>query len=336
MRGNSENCGSELTADDIHGMARAFFRSRILLTAYELGVFTELGDGRKTSAEVASALETDPRATDRLMNALAVLGVLNKEEGRFANAEAASRYLVEGRPEYMAGLMHTVNLWDSWSTLTDAVRAGTTAFERPGGEAGERRTQAFIAAMHAGGSLRAERLVATLDLAGVSRVLDVGGGSGAYAMAFARARDGVTATVVDLPPVTPLARRYVEAGGLSGKIDVVEGDANVDELPRGYDLVFMSQLLHSNSPAENEALIANGAASLNAGGRLVIQDFVVDEDRTGPPQPVIFALNMLVNTEAGDTYAEAEIRGWMEAAGLTDVERLDTDFETTLMIGRKT
>jgi SAM-dependent methyltransferase len=120
---------------------------------------------------------------------------------------------------------------------------------------------------------------------------------------------------------------------LSGKIDVVEGDANEDELPRGYDLVFMSHLLHSNSPAENEALIANGAASLNAGGRLVVQDFVVDEGRAGPPQPVVFALNMLVNTEAGDTYAEAEIRGWMEAAGLTGVERIDTDFETTLIIG---
>ena len=331
-----DNPKAELTADDLHQLARAFFRSRILLTGYELGVFTELGDERKTSAEVASVLETAPRATDRLMNALAVLGLLDKEEGLFANSSAASCYLVAGKAEYMAGLMHTVNLWDSWSTLTDAVRAGTTAFERPEGEAGERRTEAFIAAMHYGGSPRAERLVATLDLAGVSRVLDVGGGSGAYAMAFARAKEGVMATVFDLPHVTPLARRYVEAEGLSDKVEVVEGDANEDELPRGYDLVFMSQLLHSNSPEENQALIANGAASLDVGGRLVIQDFVVDEGRTGPPQPVIFALNMLVNTEAGDTYAEAEIRGWMEAAGLADVERIDTEFETTLMIGRRT
>ncbi|HUU56843.1 MAG TPA: methyltransferase, partial [bacterium] len=304
-----DNPKAELTADDLHQLARAFFRSRILLTAYELGLFTALGDERKTSAEVAEELGTDARATDRLMSALAVLGLLTKEGGTFANTPASSRYLVVGRPEYMAGLMHTVNLWDSWSTLTDAVRAGTSVFERPGGEAGERRTEAFIAAMHYGASLRAERLVATLDLAGVSRVLDVGGGSGAYALAFARASKKITATVVDLPHVTPLTRRYVEAGGLSGKIDVVEGDANVDPLPRGYDLVFMSQLLHSNSPAQNEALIANGAAALNPGGRLVIQDFVVDEGRVGPPQAVIFALNMLVNTDAGDTYAEAEIRG---------------------------
>lgn len=325
----------ELTVDDIQQLARAFFHSRILLTAYELGIFTGLGGERKTSAEVASALETDPRATDRLLNALAVLGLLNKEKGRFANTEAASRYLVKGKPEYMAGLMHTVNLWDSWSTLTGAVRAGTTAFERPGGEAAERRTEAFIAAMDYGGSQRAERLVATLDLDGVSRVLDVGGGSGAYAMAFVRASDNITATVFDLPRVTPLTRRYVEAKGLSGKIDVVEGDANVDELPRGYDLVFMSQLLHSNSPKENEALIANGAASLNAGGRLVVQDFVVDEGRAGPPRPVIFALNMLVATAAGDTYTESEIRGWMEAAGLNDIERTDTDFETALVVGKK-
>jgi SAM-dependent methyltransferase len=336
MKGNSETSRPELTADGIHQLARAFFHSRVLLTAYELGLFSALGQERMTSAEVASALGTDRRATDRLMNALAVLGLLNKEEGRFANTPAALRYLFAGKAEYMAGLMHTVNLWDSWSTLTDAVRAGTTAFERPGGEAGERRTEAFIAAMHYGGSLRAERLVAMLELDGVSRVLDVGGGSGAYALAFARAKENITATVFDLPHVTPLTREYIGAEGLSDRIDVVEGDANEGELPRGYDVVFMSHLLHSNSPPENEALIANGASSLNAGGRLVVQDFVVDEDRAGPPQPVIFALNMLVNTAAGDTYTEAEIRGWMEEAGLANVERTDTDVETTLIIGRKT
>jgi predicted O-methyltransferase YrrM len=325
----------EIDADYIHHLARAFFRSRILLTAYELGVFTALGEESKTSAEVAQELDTDPRATDRLMNALAVLGLLRKEGDRFANAEAAARYLVAGEPEYMAGLGHTVNLWDSWSTLTGAVRAGTSVFVRPGGEAGEERTRFFIAAMHYGGSQRAERLVALLDLAGVGRVLDVGGGSGAYAMAFARARDGITATVFDLPRVAPLTRDYIAKAGLSDRIDVVEGDANVDALPRGYDLVFMSQLLHSNSPEENKALIANGAASLNAGGRLVIQDLVVDDGRTGPPRAIIFAINMLVNTAGGDTYTEAEIRGWMEAAGLSGVTRVDTDFDTTLMIASK-
>ena len=221
------------------------------------------------------------------------------------------------------------------AALTDAVRAGTAVFERPGGEAAERRTDAFIAAMHYGASARAERLVAMLELDGVARVLDVGGGSGGYAMAFVRARDGITAAVFDLPHVTPLTRRYVEAAGLSDKVDVVEGDAVADELPRGFDLVLMSHLLHSNSPARNEALIANGAASLNARGRLVVQDFVVDEGRAGPPRAVIFALNMLVNTAAGDTYTGAEIRGWMEAAGLTAVERIDTDFETTLVMGTR-
>ncbi|NIT36128.1 MAG: methyltransferase domain-containing protein [candidate division Zixibacteria bacterium] len=325
----------ELTADGLQNIARAYHGSRIILTAYELGIFTALADERKTSAEVAEALGADPRATDRLMNALAVLGLLNKGEGLFANTAVAARYLVKGKPDYMAGLMHGVHLWDAWSTLTDAVRAGTSVFERPGGEAAERRTEAFIAAMHYNAAFRAGRLVALLDLAGVSRVLDVGGGSGIYAMAFVRAREGITATVFDLPQVTPLTRRYVEVEGLSGKIDIVAGDANVDELPRGYELVLVSQLIHSNSPEENAALINNCAASLNAGGCLVVQDFVVDGDRAGPPRPIIFALNMLVATEAGDTYTEAEIRGWMEAAGLSNIERVDTDFETTLVMGTK-
>jgi cyclopropane fatty-acyl-phospholipid synthase-like methyltransferase len=224
---------------------------------------------------------------------------------------------------------------DTWSTLTEAVRQGTSVYERPGGVEGERHTAAFIEAMDYLSKRRAKPLISHLDLNGVKRVLDVGGGSGENAMEFARANDGIEAVVFDLPNVVHLTDGYIEVAGYSDRVKTVAGDYNEDALGEGYDMVLLSQIIHSNSPEENAVLIGKCAAALNDGGRLVIQDFIVDEDRSGPPWAVTFALNMLVGTGAGDTYTEGEVRDVMQRAGFADIERIDTDFGTTLMIGRK-
>ena len=123
--------------------------------------------------------------------------------------------------------------------------------------------------------------------------------------------------------------------GLADRVALVAGDYDRDDLGSGFDLVFLSAIIHSNSPDGNRALIRRGVAALNPTGRLVIQDFIVDEARTGPPFGVLFALNMLVGTAAGDTYTESEARQWMTEAGLSGVVRTDTAFGTTLLTGRK-
>ena len=316
-------------------MAWGFQNSRILLTAYELELFTALGDKSATSAEVARSLGTDERATDRLMNALCAIGLLQKEDGRFSNTPLAARFLVRGEPDYAEGVMHIAHLWDTWSTLTDAVRSGTRTIPWPEGEQGKKWIDAFIAAMHWFAGQRAHEIVGLIEMDGVARVLDVGGGSGAYSMAFVAAREGVTARVFDLPAVVPLTEKYVDQEGFSDKVGTVAGDFTTDELGSGYDLVFVSAIVHANSPDENERLIRKCADALNPGGRVVVQDFIMDEDRTAPAFGALFALNMLVNTAAGDTYTEREIRTWMEHAGLSEIDRKDTDFGSSLIVGRK-
>jgi len=316
-------------------MATAFQRSRVLLTAHELDLFTLLAETWKSSAEVAKALGTDERATDRLMNTLCSLGLLEKRDRRFSNTPPASRFLVRGKPAFMAGLMHTAHLWDTWSTLTEAVRQGSSVVGRPIGDQGEQWLRAFIAAMHWRGCQHARDVVGWLDLSGVSRVLDVGGGSGVYAMAFARAKPDITAVVFDLPSVVSMTQEYVAREGLSDRVKTVAGDYEVDELGRGFDLAFLSAIIHSNSESANRRLLRKCAEALKPKGQLVVQDFIVDEDRTGPPFAVLFALNMLVGTESGDTYTESEVREWMREAGLSGVGRKDTEFGTTLLIGRK-
>ena len=318
-------------------MASAFQKSRVLLTAHELGVFTVLGDERRSSTEVAWALGTDARATNRLMNALCAIGLLEKTDDKFSNTPLASRFLVEGKPEFLGNLMHTAHLWETWSTLTEAVRKGRSVVTRPAkvNERDEGWLRAFIAAMHWRACQHAPEVVALLDLSGVTRLLDVGGGSGAYAMAFARAKAELRAVVFDLPNVIPLTQKYIREEGILDRVETVAGDYEVVELGNGFDLVFLSAILHSNSPQQNRGLIRKCAEALSPHGQLVVQDFLMDEDRTSPPFGALFALNMLVGTEAGDTYTESEVRQWLQEADLRYLQRKDTTFGTTLMIGRK-
>lgn len=324
-----------ILGNQITELALAFQGSRILLSAIELDLFTALGDVEQSGGEVAMTLETESRATDRLLNALCTLGMVKKRNGRFSNTPLTLRFLVKGKPEYMAGLMHYVHLWDSWSTLTRAVREGRSVVARPINERSDNWLRSFIAAMHERARRHASSVVAMIDLSRVSRILDVGGGSGAYAMAFIQAKGGLRATVFDLPNVVPLTQKYIAEEGLSDKVETVVGDYHTDDLGKGFDLVFLSAIIHINSPEQNQTLIDKACRALNPGGKLIVQDFIMDEDRTTPVFGALFALNMLVGTEMGDTYTEREVRTWMGEAGLANIHRKDTEIGTALMIGEK-
>ena len=329
------NGKNEINPASLMQMVYGFQRSRILLTAFELRIFTVIGDEKKSAAEVAGAIRAGTRAAERLMDALVAMGLLEKNAGRYANTEGAARFLVEGKPEFMSGFGHSVHLWDSWTTLTKAVRRGKTVRDRAPSESGDDWLVAFIAAMHYRASRRGRDIAKLLDLSGVTRLVDVGGGSGAFAMAFAKEKNDLHVTVFDLPNVLPLTRKYIAEAGLAAKVDTMPGNYMKDDLGGPYDMAFLSAIVHSNSDEENRLLIRKCAAALRAGGKIVIQDWIMSEDRTSPAAGAFFALNMLVNTEAGDTYTESEMRAWLSAAGFTDISRKDTEFDTSLLIASK-
>jgi predicted O-methyltransferase YrrM len=321
--------------EDIERMAAAFKKSRILLSAFELNLFTVLGRQKRTSDEVAEELGTNPRTTDRLLNALCALGLIRKNDGYFSNTEAAARFLVKGEQEYMSGLTHTAHLWRTWSTMTDAIKTGGRVTDASMKEEDSSWTPAFIEAMNYRAVKVAEALVSRLDLTGVKQVLDVGGGSGAYAIAFVKGHPDIAATVFDLPGVIPLTKHYIAESGLADRIITVTGDYHKDDLGTGFDLVFLSAIIHSNSPDQNRVLIEKGAKALNPGGQIIIQDFIVSEDRIGPLFGVLFALNMIVGTEAGDTYTESEVETWLMQAGFTNITSTTGFGPTTLITGQK-
>jgi (2Fe-2S) ferredoxin/2-polyprenyl-3-methyl-5-hydroxy-6-metoxy-1,4-benzoquinol methylase len=321
--------------DDLNQTVRSFQESRVILTAVELDVFTAVGSGA-TGDAVARRLRTDVRATEMLLNALAALKLLEKKGGVFRNTPVGNRFLTEGGKDDSRGaLMHSVSLWDRWTTLTDCVRTGTAVSHREMAERGGLWTESFIAAMEKNARERAPHVVRAVGAEGIAKMLDVGGGSGAYSIAFARANPTLHAEVFDLSTVCPLAQEHIQASGLADRVTTREGDLRKDPLGEGYDLVFVSAICHMLSPAENLELLRKCRGALREHGRTVVQDFILEPDKTAPKSAALFALNMLVGTVAGSSYSWEEYGTWFSQAGFREVHPIRLPGPSALVVARK-
>ena len=216
--------------DELVQAIRGFQDSRAILTAIELDAFTAVANGA-SAAQAAARMGTHPRATEMLLNALAALGLLAKHDGAFRNTPVSARYFVAGSPDdSRAATMHTAHLWQRWSTLTDCVREGTSIARREPRGVDDSWTGPFIAAMHRNARERAPHVVSAVGTAGVRRMLDVGGGSGAYSIAFAQAGGELCAELLDRPEVLAIAQGHIDRAGLSDRVTTRVGDLRRDSL----------------------------------------------------------------------------------------------------------
>ena len=317
--------------DELAQSIRGFQESRVILTALELDLFTAIGSGA-TAAQAAATAGTEARATEMLLNALASLELVRKEGAVFHNAPVAARFLTAGSPDSARmAMLHTARLWHRWSGLTECVRTGTTV---PDDERGVDGTEAFIAAMHNNARQRAQQL-AQAAAAGASRMLDVGGGSGAYAIAFAQANPRLRVEVFDQPAVLAIAQRHIREAGLEERISTRVGDLRADEFGGGYDLVLISAICHMLGVGENRDLLARAFRALAPGGRVAIQDFLLRADKTGPRSGALFSLNMLVNTQGGASYSEDEFTAWLREAGFGEVGRVPLAGPAGVLVARR-
>ncbi len=318
--------------DDVAQTLRGFMESRVLLTAVELDLFTAVGEGA-SSDEVSKRAGTDPRGTEMLLNALVSMGLLVKHDRVFATTPVTGRFFVAGKPDdARAATLHQATLWRTWSRLTEVVRTGTVAAHQEMGERGDDWTVPFIAAMHRNATERSKAVVGAIGVEGVRRMLDVGGGSGAYSIAFARASAALEAVVFDLPTVVPIAEGHIRAAGLGDRVRARTGDLRTDDLGGGFDLVFVSAICHMLDEDENAGLIARCFSALAPGGRIVIQEFILEADKTAPKSAALFSLNMLVGTKGGASYSEAEYGAWLSRAGFRDVRRVRVPGPTGLIV----
>lgn len=318
--------------DDVNEMIRGFMPSRAVLTALELDVFTAVGKGG-TAQQVAGKIQAAVRATEMLLNALVSLNLLEKRDGVYSNTAVSARFLAEGTPDTArAAQLHIANVWKRWSTLTEAVKAGSSVVQR--NEDGWVKT--FIAAMDHTARGRARAVAQAAGVNGAKRLLDLGGGSGAYSIAFAKAAPELHAEVVDLADVLPLTQEHIRKAGLADRISTREGDMMTVPLENGaYDVVLLSAICHMYSPEENQQLVRRAFDALAPGGRLVVADFILEADKTAPRSGALFALNMLVGTRAGASYSEPEYASWMKAAGFSETKRVRIPGPVNLMIATK-
>ena len=319
----------------IREFAASFQKSRILLSAFELDIFTTIDESGIAGNVIANRLQLVRHAGERLLNALVSLGFLTKQNELFFNTSDSFTFLSKKSPEYLGGLMHSNHLWNTWSNLTRVVKTGNSANPSEINERGEEWLFSFISAMHDRARKQAPQQLADIDLSGTTSMLDIGGGSGAYSMEFVTRKPEIEATVFDLPNVVPITRKFIDREGFSAKIKTYTGDYTTDELPIGFDLVFLSALIHSNSLETNRKLVQKCFNSLNKNGRIIIQDWIMNNDRTQPTSGAIFAVNMLVGTEAGDCFTEAEVTGVLQDAGFTDISRIEFESGLSQLIAQK-
>ncbi len=309
---------------DVFAVAMDFMRSRIILTAAELDLFSHIQDGKSTATEIASGLGADVRALGRVLDCLVTFGLLDKTVDNYSLTQEGAICSSKHPESSLPMLLHISRLWDSWSGLTGVVERGPASEQKPPKPMDPESRRAFIGAMHAIGRTLSEEIARSLDLGGFKKLLDIGGGSGTYTIAFLRNNPRMRAVIFDLDDVIPMARERLESEGFLERTELTPGDFYRDELPKGCDLALLSAIIHQNNPEQNLNLYKKVFRALDTGGMILIRDHIMDDSRTQPPEGALFAINMLVNTRGGDTYTLAEVEEGLEAAGFGNIRLLRT------------
>ena len=299
-------------------LARGYRTAQVLLTCVELGVFEAIAAGAAAEAEITAAIACDARGTGLLLNTATSLGLLEKRDGRFANSPLAEMCLTRGGAGYMAGSLRLERaFYRRWERLADAVRTGQRPEEDRRDEQAADWARNFVYGLYDMARPVAPFIAEALALPADRplRVIDVGGCHAAYSLALARRHPLLTATVFELPAVVPFAREIIAQAGLAERVTVQEGDFQREALGGGYDVALVFGVLNGEPPEGRPALIRKVYDCLNPGGRIVLRDFVLDDDRAGPPEAAIFALQMLLATEAGGLDTRADWARWLAEAG---------------------
>ncbi|MBI2487894.1 MAG: methyltransferase domain-containing protein [Deltaproteobacteria bacterium] len=325
---------SELTR-----ISSGFVQSRILQVAVKLGLFDVIKSEGSLSEEVARVLDTNLGATELFLNALVALKVLDKEEGKFYNTENSINYLVKDSPKYFGGMiLFEEGLWDMWGKLEESVRTGKSARPTDMFQNKEQETERFIMAMHSLVKARgdAEILSDKLDFKWAKTMIDIGSGPGTYPMEFLKKHPHLKITIFDLPGTLKITKRVLRKAGMFGKMETVEGNYNTDELPEGFDVAFLSNIIHSESEENNQRLMKKIYKTLNPGGELIIKDHILDDTLTRPAVGAIFSVQMLLAT-GGRDYSFQEVRSWLENAGFKKPEwiKLDPPLTSSLVVCTK-
>jgi 3-hydroxy-5-methyl-1-naphthoate 3-O-methyltransferase len=310
-------------------LATAFWAFKTLATAVDMDLFTHLSATPMTAQEMARWFRIEERPAEMLLTGCAGLGLLGKQDGRYCNTPLAEQFLVRGARYYFGGVVTMFNrrLYAGWDKLPEAMSTNRPTTWNPDKQASlfegsdPAMMQTFWQAMHSLSVFTARALGEAVDFSKFRRLLDVGGGSGAFDIELCQRCPSLSATVYDLPFVTEIAQERIAEAGLSNRISTQPGDFFADpQYPVGHDVILLSMIMHDWSEQEDRAILRKCYEALPPGGAVVISELLVNDDKTGPAHAALMSLNMLIETVGGRNYTAAELRAWLGDVGYHNVE----------------
>ncbi|WP_296337651.1 methyltransferase [Reyranella sp.] len=301
-------------------MAQAYWESAALMAAVELEVFTAIAHGQDTIAAVAKAVGISERNAERLLTVLVAMTLLGREGDRFANAPDVERFLVKGADRYAGPwILFTKPRWSAFGELSKRLRNPE-----------ENRLGAYVdftvedarryhAATYSIGMGAARLFSRSVDLNGRKRLLDLGGGSGAYSIVATQTFPGLKAIVLDLPPVTVVADEYIAANNAADRVTTLPGDFTRTEFPQNIDVVVMASNLPQYEPDLIRLVVGKAFASLVPGGEMHLVGETLHDDRRGPLSAALWGLNEAIQHSTGRAHTESEVKSYLQGAGFVDV-----------------
>jgi ubiquinone/menaquinone biosynthesis C-methylase UbiE len=287
--------------------------------ALHLGVFDAMDEGAKTIEQIRERTKSSKRGIAALLDGLVAIGLISRRGEQFKLAPDTAAFLVHGKPAFSGGLLKHVSrqLISGWMNLAEVVRTGKpnrpVNQEGPGSEFFGQFVEDIFSMSFPAAMAAAEAVIgkAARDVS----VLDIAAGSGVWSIAMAMKRPRVRVTAVDWPGVIPVTRRVAERHGMADQFRYVEGDILEADLGSGHHVATLGHILHSEGEARSQQLLKRVHQAMAPGGTIVIGEFLPDEGRQGSRVPLIFAVNMLINTESGSTYTFKQISSWLKEAG---------------------
>jgi precorrin-6B methylase 2 len=326
------------TPQRLFQMAFAYAAPLMIEAALEHRVFDILDGGAKSVDEVANESGASPRGLRALMNGLIALEVVSKDaEGKYSLTPESSTFLVTTKPSFQGGIFRhaSTQLIPKWLSLPEIVRTGKPSASVNEQGDGVEFFHNFVEDIFPMSYRAAQTLAGSLDLSGPTRVLDIAAGSGVWGIALSQASPNVRVTAVDWEGVLPVTRRVAEKFGVADRFEFRAGDIGEVDFGEGYNLATLGHILHSEGPARSKQLLKKVHEALALGGTIAIAEMVANAERTGPPHALVFAVNMLVNTEEGDTYSFEEMSDWLREAGFGNPRQLDAPGPSPLILADK-
>ena len=330
-----------VTPERIMQFAWGYVPPLILEAAIRHRIFDVLDSGPKTVSELQKETGASERGLSAIMNALVGLNFLAKDQqDRFSLTPESATFLVSTKPGFQGGLIRhcSEHLIPKWLRLNEIVATGRPVEAVNQQEEGSDFFQEFVNDIFPMSYPAAQTLARHLDLKSASRpvhVLDLAAGSGVWGIALAQSADQVRVTAVDWSGVIPVTRRTVSGFGLADRFSFIEGDLLQVDFGGDYTIATLGHILHSEGRERSKTLLAKTFNALAPGRTIAIAEFLVNPDRRGPVNGLFFAVNMLVNTDTGDTYSFEEIGEWLRQAGFVNARTVESPGPSPLILATK-